>query len=114
MSPLEGSVKKVNSHQYILNEFTVGPKGLVLADKRELKIVRGSTVIAENVVEKQDGILVEQLLEVSAEYLRSVNVGEMRSRETSSAITKIEEALMWMKKRTDDRAGRGVLGTYEK
>ena len=35
------------------------------------------------------------------------------SRENSIAITKIEEALMWLEKRKEGIEGRGVLGTEE-
>jgi len=38
----------------------------------------------------------------------------MASRETSMAITKLDEALMWIDKRAQDRALRGVQGTYKK
>ena len=31
-----------------------------------------------------------------------------------ASLTHIEEALMWMNKRAEDRAERNVLGTYEK
>lgn len=30
------------------------------------------------------------------------------------AITKLDEALMWLNKRAEDRALRGVQGTYQK
>ena len=39
---------------------------------------------------------------------------EFSCRENAVAITKIEEALMWLRKRTDDREARGVLGSYQK
>jgi hypothetical protein len=35
-------------------------------------------------------------------------------RENAITITKLEEALMWQKKRTEDREARGVEGKYEK
>ncbi|AQN32530.1 hypothetical protein BCP12_118 [Bacillus phage BCP12] len=35
-------------------------------------------------------------------------------RENAMAITKLEEALMWLNKRTTDRRNRGVEGTYKK
>ena len=38
----------------------------------------------------------------------------MSSRETSMAITKIDEALMWIDKRRQDRELRNVLSTYNK
>jgi len=36
------------------------------------------------------------------------------SRESSIAITKLEEARMWMEERTRNRVKAGVQGTYKK
>ncbi len=63
---------------------------------------------------RQEGVFTETLLQVAKEYLESVNVGEMSTRETSMAITKIDEALMWINKRAEDRKLREVQGTYQK
>lgn len=46
--------------------------------------------------------------------LEHFNRSEFRSRENSIAISKIEEALLWLRKRTMDRQLRGVEGTYVK
>ena len=43
---------------------------------------------------RQEGVFTETLLQLGKQYLESVNVGEMSTRETSMAITKIDEALM--------------------
>ncbi len=63
---------------------------------------------------RQEGVFTETLLETCRQYLTEVNVGEMASRETSMAITKIDEALMWINKRAEDRKLRGVQATYQK
>jgi len=63
---------------------------------------------------RQEGVFVESLLEVCLTHLQTVNVGNLASRETSLAITKIEEALFWQGKRAADRKRRGVQGTYQK
>ena len=63
---------------------------------------------------RQEGLFTETLLQVAKQYLESVNVGEMSTRETSMVITKLDEALMWIAKRANDRADRGVQGTYQK
>lgn len=63
---------------------------------------------------RQEGVFTETLLQTSKQYLESVNVGEMATRETSMAITKIDEALMWIAKRAEDRKLREVQGTYQK
>lgn len=54
------------------------------------------------------------ILGVVIDRLRSFNEGEFRCRENAVAITHLETALLWMKKRADERAKRGVLGTYNK
>ena len=62
----------------------------------------------------QAGVLDADLLEIVRDRLTAFNKGEFATRENACAITHIEEALMWMAKRADDRAERGVLGTYNK
>lgn len=57
-----------------------------------------------------NGITDQALLSIVLDRLRSFNEGPYRCRENSMQITKIEEALMWGRKRADDRAMRGVEG----
>lgn len=40
--------------------------------------------------------------------------GKFACRENAIALTKMEEALLWLQKRTRDRLNRGVEGTHEK
>lgn len=63
---------------------------------------------------RQSGFLTETLIAAAKKYLEENNIGELSTRETSMAITKLDEALMWIQKRADDRAVRGVQGTYQK
>lgn len=67
----------------------------------------------ENVL-RQEGVFTETLIQTAKQYLESVNVGPMTTRETSMVITKLDEALMWIQKRADDRKLRGVQATYQK
>ncbi len=60
------------------------------------------------------GVLDNDLLEIVRDRLKAFQTGEYATRENACAITHIEEALMWMNKRVEDRAERGVLGTIEK
>ena len=46
--------------------------------------------------------------------LEHFNQSEFRCRENSMAITKLEEALLWLRKRTMGREQRGVEGTHIK
>lgn len=59
------------------------------------------------------GVLDEDLLEIVRDRLRSFQLGEFATRENALALTHIEEALLWLNKRKEDRAERGVLGTME-
>ena len=60
----------------------------------------------------------EEVLKVPIHRLTFLNEtwmdGKFRCRENSLAITKLEEALMWLEKRTADRVKRGVEATQEK
>ena len=62
----------------------------------------------------EPGVLDEDLLEIVRDRLKCFQAGEFATRENACALTHIEEALMWMNKRKEDRAERGVLGTYQK
>ena len=63
---------------------------------------------------RQEGLFTETLIQVAKQYLESVNIGEIATRETSMVITKLDEALMWINKRSEDRKLRGVQATYQK
>lgn len=60
------------------------------------------------------GVLDTDLLEIVRDRLAAFQAGPFACRENAIALTHIEEALLWMNKRTEDRIARGVLGTYEK
>lgn len=60
-----------------------------------------------------NGIHNEDLLNIVLERLSGFQKSKFRCRENAVAITKIEEALMWLRKRTDGREHRGVEGTSE-
>lgn len=61
-----------------------------------------------------EGVTDQDLLEIVRDRLTAFQQGDLPSRETACALTHIEEALMWLNKRAEDRAERGVLGTYNK
>lgn len=60
------------------------------------------------------GVLDTDLLEIVRDRLCAFQKGEFATRENAIALTHIEEALLWMNKRVEDRAARGVLGTTKK
>jgi len=61
-----------------------------------------------------NGISQEALLAVVIDRLRSFQAGAYACRDNAIALTKLEEALMWLHKRTHDRLRRGVEGTHQK
>lgn len=60
------------------------------------------------------GVLDTDLLEIVRDRLKAFQSGPYATRENACALTHIEEALLWLNKRVEDRAERGVLGTAEK
>lgn len=59
-----------------------------------------------------EGTTLEEMLRVSIERLQHLN-SKFACRENSIAITKMQEALMWLNQRTADRIARGVEGTHQ-
>jgi hypothetical protein len=53
----------------------------------------------------------EDLLAIVIDRLQGFQSGQFKCRENALALTKCEEALMWLRKRTQDRIDRGVEGT---
>ena len=62
----------------------------------------------------QHGVLDCDLLEIVRDRLRAFQAGPFACRENACALTHIEEALMWMNRRVEDRIARNVLGTENK
>lgn len=60
------------------------------------------------------GVLDTDLLEIVRDRLKAFQAGPFSSRENACALTHIEEALMWMNRRVEDRIERNVLGTMQK
>ena len=52
----------------------------------------------------------EDLIAIVIDRLQGFQSGDFACRENALAITKLEEALMWLNKRTADRVRRGVEG----
>lgn len=77
-----------------------------------ISFVRGSADPGDNVPKKR-GTRHEHLLEMMIHDLKYKN-SLVPSRESSLAITKLEEALHWLERRKQDREDRNVLSTYKK
>jgi len=63
---------------------------------------------------KPNGAFVETVIQAVIQRLEYYNASEFKCRENSLAITKLEEAGMWLNKRTVDRERRQVEGTHQK
>lgn len=60
------------------------------------------------------GVLDTDLLEIVRDRLKAFQNGPYATRENEIALMHVESALLWMNKRTEDRAERNVLGTMNK
>lgn len=100
---------EVPKSTYLIPTYQVTNEGLVDADAFVLKFCKGNK--EDESVPRQSGFFTETLIAAAKKYLEENNVGD---RETSMAITKLDEALLWIGKRAADRQRRGVQGTYQK
>lgn len=112
INPRFVSTKGPENHwAYNIPTYAVTGDGIEDCEQATILLCRGSK--DDPTKPRQVGMFTESLLEVCRQYLTSQNVGEMATRETSQAITKIDEALMWINKRSEDRRMRGVQATYK-
>lgn len=117
--------EKLNS-VYAVDE--VGPGGanhkyaIVPTDQEEERLIVSYEPLAEIQLQcgpRKDedsihGVIDTDLLEIVRDRLKSFQAGPYSSRENACALTHIEEALMWMNRRVEDRIERNVLGTNKK
>jgi hypothetical protein len=61
-----------------------------------------------------NGVSNEALLAIVEDRLLGFQSGQYACRENAVALTKLQEAMMWLQKRTRDRMARGVEGTSQK
>lgn len=89
-------------HTYELDAYEGGPKQRLQFIEKDIAM---QTI--------NDGTTNEEVLAMLIDRLKIL--GErLPSRENSIAITKAEEALLWLNKRTEDRKARGVEGTNKR
>lgn len=102
----------VEKSTYEVPMFAVTDKGIEHVGDTDIQFCKGNK--SDPAVPRQGGYFTETLIAVAKQYLIDNNVGELATRETSMAITKLDEALLWIGKRAADRQARGVQGTYQK
>lgn len=97
------------NHEYLI--ITAHDKA-ICATPKEIKIVfqKGPRKSDDSI----NGVIDSDLLEIVRDRLKGFQSGEYSTRENAIALTHIEEALLWLNKRVEDRIERDVLGTYEK
>ncbi len=61
-----------------------------------------------------NGIHNEDLIAIVIDRMRGFQSGDYACRDNALALTKLEEALMWLRNRTNEREARGVEGTNVK
>ena len=93
-------------HDYVV----VMPQGTEQGTSVHITFQKGP----RNNADSQHGVLDVDLLEIVRDRMACFQSGRLATRENAIALTKIEEALLWLNKRTEDRAERSVLGTYNK
>jgi hypothetical protein len=97
---------------YKVPTYKVTNEGLDDGDEIIIQFCKGNK--DDETTFRQIGLFTETIIQVAKQYLEDVNIGELANREASMAITKLDEALMWINKRSEDRKLRGVQGTYNK
>ena len=97
------------NHEYVIeyNEATEG--AIVLPVAHRISFQNGP--IQEHGV---NGISNEVLLAIVEDRLLGFQSGQYACHENALALTKLQEAMMWLQKRTRDRVSRGVEGTSQK
>ena len=76
-----------------------------------------ATVLFQNGPIKEvgvNGVTHEALLAILIDRIRSFQAGPYSGRDNAVALTHLEEALMWLQRRTRERIKRGVEGTHAK
>lgn len=94
------------NHKYLI----VSDTGLMQPKETIVQLQNGARK-EENSIH---GVIDTDLLEIVRDRLKSFQAGPFSSRENACALTHIEEALMWMNRRVEDRIERSVLGTNNK
>lgn len=97
----------VEGHLYQLANFEGG-----IPEQKIQFIQKESTVANDGTLQTiSDGTTNEEVLEMIIDRMKSLQA-KFPCRENALAITKLEEALMWLEKRTEERKKRNVEGKH--
>lgn len=107
---VENSMKFGVCHNYAIFDATTKTP---FSESDQLAAIKFQTG-ARKEAGSERGVLDTDLLEIVRDRLRGFQSGEFACRENACALTHIEEALMWLNRRVEDRIERNVLGTDNK
>lgn len=96
-------------HKYVLANFEDSTNGQTIQFIEKRPESEGSTTL----VTVNDGTTNEEMLAVLIDRMNYLQ-GKFPCRENALVITKLEESLMWLNKRTSDRKARNVEGSNQK
>lgn len=95
------------NHRYEIDCPLGETNGFSQSDVTIIQFQNGARRLSDSV----HGVLDTDLLEIVRDRLKGFQSGEFATRENAIALTHIEDALMWMNRRVEDRIERNVLGT---
>lgn len=97
----------VSGHKYLLDNFEDKE-----SDPQKIQFIH-KEIIGGKTATMCDGTTNEEVLAVLIDRMNYLQ-RKFPCRENAIVITKLEESLMWLEKRTKDRKARGVEGKNEK
>jgi hypothetical protein len=105
------------NHKYEITGFDTDTNGSVIGENGYAHSFSRQVILFQNGPINEfgvNGITQEALLAIVVDRLRSFQSGPFSCHENAIALTKCEEALMWLQRRTVARIKRGVEGTNQK
>jgi hypothetical protein len=100
----KGNGNANHEYQVLFGDLYTATDGVILRFQNGGRNIEGSV----------SGLTGEDLLEICRHRLQCFQSSDYACRENAIALTHIEEALMWLNKRVQDRAALGILGTNSK
>jgi hypothetical protein len=97
------------NHEYVIESKSIDDQGNPDVYTK-IKFQKGP----RNEENSQNGIIDTDLLEIVRDRLKAFQDGPFNSDYNAFALVHIEEALMWLNRRVEDRIERNVLGKNEK
>jgi len=98
-----------DGHKYIMSNFENKENGQTI-QFIEKELIENESLPNEKVLTTiNDGTTNEEVLEVLIDRMKHLQ-NKFACRENAIVITKLEESLMWLEKRTQDRKKRNVEG----